>query len=196
MGLDSVELLMRFEKEFKKDIPNHYAESICTVGDIIHWFNNNLEIHLPDKKVENKILDLFKEGFSKLGLPNQFDFAHKLRDYLPKEGLSNTWNDLEKATRLSIPQLNPQDLTEKVIGEVKIWGLVISRPKKPILDMTFLRFIECVGALNYKRFVDFDTLSSVFEITIAVIGITHEQCGVDIDQIGVDSWLTKDLGID
>jgi hypothetical protein len=50
--------------------------------------------------------------------------------------------------------------------------------------------------LNYEKFVDFDNLTSLFEITIATIGLTQEQCGMDIDEIFVDSSFVNDLGLD
>jgi hypothetical protein len=57
MGLDSVELLMRFEKEFKKDVPDQDAGNISTVGDMANWFFNNLPIHQPDKRLRDTIIN-------------------------------------------------------------------------------------------------------------------------------------------
>ena len=62
--------------------------------------------------------------------------------------------------------------------------------------MNFYRFVECIGALNYQKFVDFDHLTSLFEITIATIGITQEQCQMDVDEIFVESSFAYHLGID
>ncbi len=196
MGLDSVELLMRFEKEFKKDVPDQDAGNISTVGDMANWFFNNLPIHQPDKRVRDTIINSLKDAFIKLNLRNNIDYEHTIGDIIPKNDLINTWKGLERELNLKIPELNPQDLTEKELKEVKVLGLTISRPKPPILDMEFHRFVECVGALNYEKFVDFDNLTSLFEITIAVIGITQEQCGIDIDEVFVDSSFTYDLGLD
>lgn len=196
MGLDSVELLMRFEKEFKKDVPDQDAENICTVGDMINWFYNKLTIYQPDKKVEDTIFNLLKNTFDKLNLQNDFNYENILRDFVPRNNLITIWKGLEVELNLKIPELNPQDLTEKELKGIKFLGLTISKPKPPILEMTFRRFIELIGALNYEKFVDFDNLTSLFEITIAVIGITQEQCGVDIDEVLFDSSFTNDLGID
>jgi len=38
MGLDSVELIMRFEKDFKKEVPDEDAATLSTVGDVANWF--------------------------------------------------------------------------------------------------------------------------------------------------------------
>ena len=196
MGLDSVELLMRFEKEFKKDVPDEDAATLYTVGDVANWFFNNLVIHSPDKGVKQQILDKLQLALQTLNPKAGFKENDVLRDFIPKENLKSFWNDLEYELKLKIPKLNPQDLTEEKLKELKVLGITISRPKQAVLDMQFSRFIECIGAMNYEKLVDFDTISSLFEITIAVIAITHEQCGVAIDEIFVTSSFTNDLGID
>ena len=40
-SLDTVELIMEFEKEFKISIPDDQAEKIATVGDAIAYIQNN-----------------------------------------------------------------------------------------------------------------------------------------------------------
>jgi acyl carrier protein len=40
-SLDTVELIMQFEKEFSIDIPDEQAEKIATVGDAIAYVENN-----------------------------------------------------------------------------------------------------------------------------------------------------------
>ena len=40
-SLDTVELIMEFEKEFNINIPDDQAEKIATVGDAISYIENN-----------------------------------------------------------------------------------------------------------------------------------------------------------
>jgi acyl carrier protein len=40
-SLDTVELIMEFEKEFNISIPDEQAETIATVGDAISYLENN-----------------------------------------------------------------------------------------------------------------------------------------------------------
>lgn len=40
-SLDTVELIMEFEKEFNLSIPDEEAEKIGTVGDAINYITNN-----------------------------------------------------------------------------------------------------------------------------------------------------------
>lgn len=41
-SLDTVELIMEFEKEFEVSIPDEQAESIQTVGDAISYLEQNI----------------------------------------------------------------------------------------------------------------------------------------------------------
>ena len=42
-SLDTVELIMEFEKEFNVSIPDEDAEKISTVGDAISYLNDNVK---------------------------------------------------------------------------------------------------------------------------------------------------------
>ena len=42
-SLDTVELIMEFEKEFNLNIPDEAAEKIVTVGDSITYLEENIE---------------------------------------------------------------------------------------------------------------------------------------------------------
>lgn len=42
-SLDTVELIMEFEKEFSIQIPDDQAEKISTVGDAIAYIKNNVK---------------------------------------------------------------------------------------------------------------------------------------------------------
>ncbi|MCO5234169.1 MAG: acyl carrier protein [Chitinophagales bacterium] len=43
-SLDTVELIMEFENEFKVSIPDEEAENINTVGDVISYLESNVSI--------------------------------------------------------------------------------------------------------------------------------------------------------
>ncbi len=42
-SLDTVELIMEFEKEFELSIPDEQAENIATVGNAITYLENNVK---------------------------------------------------------------------------------------------------------------------------------------------------------
>ncbi|MEL7003840.1 MAG: hypothetical protein AAFN93_14045, partial [Bacteroidota bacterium] len=80
--------------------------------------------------------------------------------------------------------------------ERQILGLTYYKPKSPFLNSSFERLIECIGALNYLELVDFDNITSLFEIRIAVMGITCGTTGVNAKEVFWESSFTSDLGID
>ena len=169
-----------------------YASRKQVAKYIKDWFIwvNAIDVYDKDYEIEFwDIVNIWEEDV-------EFKENDVLRDFIPKENLKSFWNDLEYELKLKIPKLNPQDFTEERLKELKVLGITISRPKQAVLDMQFSRFAECIGAINYEKLVDFDTMSSLFEITIATIAITHEQCGIAIDEIFVTSSFTNDLGID
>ena len=48
-SLDTVELIMEFEKEFEISIPDEDAEKITTVGDAINYISSKKNRHLSIK---------------------------------------------------------------------------------------------------------------------------------------------------
>lgn len=48
-GLDTVELVMQFEKEFNISIPDDKAESISTVGQIVDYIERQLAPEVRDE---------------------------------------------------------------------------------------------------------------------------------------------------
>lgn len=196
MGLDSVELLMQIEDEFKIKISDQDAQNIFTVGDMTNFIYQNSTMQLPDNCLKNQILNSIKSAFLLLEFPANFDLTNIVGEFLTKDDLKASWKKLEETLNLKLPELNPQDLKVEKIEGVKIFGFNIIRIKPPILDMTFERLIECIGAINYQDFIDFDNITNYFEILIAVMGITHLKSRVDIDEIFVSSSFVYDLGVD
>ncbi|MCP9764784.1 acyl carrier protein [Lacihabitans soyangensis] len=196
MGLDSVELLMQIEDEFKIKISDQDAQNISTVGDLANYIYQNSTFIFPNNCLKIRLLNSIKSALTVLEFPANLDLTNTVGEFLAKDDLKTTWKKLEETLNLKLPELNPQDLKVEKIEDVKIFGFNIIRIKPPILDMTFERLIECIGALNYQDFIDFDNITSFFEILIAVIGITHLKSGVDVDEIFTSSSFTYDLGID
>jgi acyl carrier protein len=192
MGLDSVDLLVRFEREFKKEAPDKVAEEMYTVGDVANWFYHNLTIQMPEKNLKEEIFDLVKNTFRKLKLSEDLTFTQQLHEVIPKENVESIWKKLEENLQLKMPKING------MIDEIKILGVSLykPKPKTSILECDFERFIECIGAMNYQKLVNFEHITSKFEIEMAVMGITYDQIGVDIEEIFLDSSFTKDLGVD
>jgi hypothetical protein len=56
--------------------------------------------------------------------------------------------------------------------------------------------IDCICGLNYEQLLDFGHLTSRYEVMVAVMAITGDKSGVEIQSIFWDSSFTMDLGMD
>ena len=185
MGLDSVELLMTFEKKFKLDIPDAVAEEIATVGDMTEWLFSMIQLNKPNKYIQEKILDSIKEALAKSNLVELIEFSTKLNNIFPFDNRKETWNLFEQNLSITLPKLSKKELISN------------NKSTKPsFFDSDINRLTECIGALNYNKLVDFDNITSKFEVMLAVMGITLELSGVDVTEIYYDSRFVYDLGID
>ncbi|MBT34421.1 MAG: hypothetical protein CMO01_32560 [Thalassobius sp.] len=196
MGLDTVELIMAFEDKFNVQISDADAGKVSTVSDVIEWLCAKLNIDSEQSELKDTLFSKVNTAFFDLGfITESLEWKTKLKEVLPKEEVEKHWNNIEYLITYKLPKLNKSDLG---ILEKKrsFLGMTIFDSKSPFLDNDVERFIDCIGALNYKRLIDFSSLSDVFEVKIAVIGITMEHSGVDIDEIFLTSTFTGDLGMD
>ena len=97
---------------------------------------------------------------------------------------------------LKTPKLNRKDLGKKSSVRTNLINKIFQRQRPALLSHNFERLIEWVGALNYKQFVDPKNVTSLFDVTIVVMYLTYDRCGVNIDEIFWESSFTSDLGID
>ena len=63
-------------------------------------------------------------------------------------------------------------------------------------SVTVGEFVAAVCAKNYEKLLDRKNIKSVFDIYIAVVGITVDKTGVDYFEISPEKSFTSDLGID
>jgi acyl carrier protein len=196
MGLDSVDLIITFEQKFKIEIPDQAAEGIGTIGQMATWLYQHLPLHPPERDLEGEILARLDQAFSQLGLPPVRDPTARLVDLLPPEGITTTWQALPTALGLALPTLNDIDLKKSPQIWLRRLGLPPWRPKRGVLASTVAELAQHICVLNYHQLIDFDRFSSQYEIMVAVMGITHELCGVEPSEMHRDSSFTNDLGID
>ncbi|MCU0353222.1 MAG: acyl carrier protein [Cytophagales bacterium] len=196
MGLDSVELIIEFEKRFQVEIPDIEWEQAATVGQVAE----KVKQYKTLKPIRR---DLFSEIYNKT-LATLHDLYPEippisqktlLKDVFQPENLNHQWNEFENRLGLKIPSLNKADFGAKS-SEIVLFGIVWSRLKPPFLASSIGRLVDCICGLNYKQFIDFENISSDYEIIVAVCGITHETCGVSIEEIYPNSSFTNDLGLD
>lgn len=197
MGMDSVELLMRLEEVFGKEVPDVEAENIATVEQMVDWFYKNLVIHSNTKSSKDQILDKVNQTFKSLGLTAYpIKETEVLYNVFPKSNLKSTWKSFGELMSCIMPKLQKADFMEKAPNDNKILGIRYRKTKSTFLSNNMERLIYCIGALNYMDFVNLDILTSRFDIEIVVMGVIVEQVGIEIDEIYLNSSFTSDLGID
>ncbi len=130
MGLDSVELIMEFEKAFEIRIPDQEAEKLRTVGEVHNYIWNRLD-NYHSNKCNSQILfyKLRKHCTEEFGLPkNSFQTDGKINDVFPKENRRKVYRDFEKRFQLQLPSL---ELTKAwnylltIVGVISIIGSLL-----------------------------------------------------------------------
>jgi acyl carrier protein len=192
MGLDTVELLMSFERYFSLEVPNATAETIYTVGDIATWLSQQLGVAgLRQSAVRATVAgQLLKE------LSSSCSEATPLCQLLPDaDALKTCRHTLREHAGLILPPLSPlraepvtPSLWERLAGQ--------ALPSTPHwYTRTLAELIDWVIAFNYDTLL-VRPLASQYEVEQAVIGLTSDQSGVPVEEIRLQSSFTNDLGMD
>lgn len=184
MGLDSVDLLMEFEKKFQFDLPIEIAIDILTIKDMTDYI-------VQLKNLGNKDSDILKnrkEGILIL-LRNvlQCDLkeSDKISEYLDKS-TSEKWKKLRNSTSYKIQK--------PYYG-----GFVLPPFYKPQYlwsDLSVSDFIDGILIYNFNEWVDFENPSCWSEIYYGVAGITADRIGVHVYEVQPHKSFAYDLRID
>lgn len=169
MGLDSVELVMEFEKAFDMRIPDQEAEKLRTVGDVHNYIWNRLE-NWHSNKCNSQALfyKLRKYCIEQFGVPkNSFQTDRSINDLFPKEERRKKYFEAAKSMYLEFPSLilsKPWNIFLNTVGFISILGsfvLVIilcfffSYSKWlfliPVAGLLFTLFVSSL--LNPKRII-------------------------------------------
>ncbi|RSK35315.1 acyl carrier protein [Hymenobacter metallilatus] len=202
MGLDTVELVVKFEKYFQIQIPNRVAESIYTVADAAAVIARLK--HLPADPARTaayyqlltRLLDCLHPGYSPAteatlltdldlldtNLTQAQPLAHCLQLHMPdlpraawEPGLPGWWQRLFGSGKdESVP--DPPPLSPD-------WA------RTTVADLT-----EWLLAQNYAQLLP--QPATLYEVQRAVIGITCAKCGVPVPEIKLADSFTDDLGMD
>ena len=198
MGLDTVELIMSFERHFKLEIPDSAAENIRTVGDMAAWLSRELglagqhqsAVRLAVWAQLRAVLD------TSAGEPIAYFEATLLHEVFPsRQQLANYRQQLSSRYGLRLPDLMPPPITPKApsLWE-KIWGRPLwSPPSWP--TQTLAELTDWTVAINYEQLLHLP-LASQYEVEQTVIGITSYSSGVPVEEIQLQSSFTDDLGMD
>jgi acyl carrier protein len=192
MGLDTVELVMSFERYFGLAVPDSEAENINTVGDMAAWFSQQLGVAgLHDSAVRTTVAEQLLDE-----LPPGATEATPLRQLLPDAQVINGyWYTLRNRYGLVLPPLLAPPATP---APPSLWERLTGRqlPKAPHWHtQTLAELIDWTIAANYEILL-VPPLTSQYEVTQVIIGITSYSSGVPVEEIRLHSSFTNDLGLD
>jgi acyl carrier protein len=193
MGLDSVELLVRFEKYFEVDVPDTVAETLCTPADVAAWISQHLAIpataHLPSREaVEQQLKALFEAHAP--------DAKTELADLLPTgEAWAQYTQRLADQAGWQLPEIGwlRPPRARGWLNQLFGWTTTIKQPDPnpyrfaDLIDWTLARNHELLLAKPWQN---------QYEVLQAIIGITSDSSGVEVSEIRPDSRFVYELGID
>jgi acyl carrier protein len=193
MGLDSVELLVRFEKYFEVDVPDAVAETLATPADVADWISQCLALpaernSLSREGVERHLEALFA-GFAPTA-------DTRLADLLPT---GEVW--LQYAQRLAdqvgwqLPEIGwlQPPRARGWLNQLFNWTTSVAPPDPN--PYCFADLIDWTLARNYDLLVA-KPWHNQYEVLQAIIGMTSDSSGVKVSEIKPSSHFVYDLGID
>ena len=111
MGLDSVELIMEFERYFKLNIPDRGAEQMYRINDVVHYLSSVKELKQETEEICISLQQCFAP-FLKLNATDPVfrQYKHTDKDF---------WKQLEVHTRLKIAL--PRSIAGKQIEDLNFF---------------------------------------------------------------------------
>jgi acyl carrier protein len=193
MGLDSVELLVRFEKYFEVDVPHAVAEQLLTPDDVATWASQFLGIsallNSPAQEVVARQLEkLFAAHAPVADTP--------LADLLPNgEVWAQYAQQLASQVGWQLPEIGwlRPPRARGWLNQLFNWMTTVAPPEPN--TYRFADLIDWVLARNYQLLIA-KPWQSRYEVLQAIIGITSDSSGLDVSEIKYSSRFTLDLGID
>jgi acyl carrier protein len=193
MGLDSVELLVRFEKYFEVEVPDAVAETLFTPADTAAWISQQLAILATAHSTSRETVE---EQLRVLFAAHAPDAKTKLASLIPTgEAWAQYAERLADQAGWQLPEIGwlQPSRARGWLNQLFDWATSITPP-----DPNLYRFAELIDwtlARNYELLLT-KPLQNQYEVLQAVIGITSDSSGVEVSEIKPDSSFTRDLGID
>ncbi len=186
MGLDSVELIIAFEKYFKVDIPDREAEKMYGISDVVDYLASIKDLKSEDEEISVLLQHKFA-SLLKLQLVDPI-----FRQYNNKD--EEFWKLLKMNTGLKI--VVPKSLTERQIEALNFFQKLFYKKPDYITDqINYKRFLEVIAYINYETLVNPAQCNTREAVTVAVAGITIKLNGLDPYEVYPDSRFVDDLGI-
>jgi hypothetical protein len=194
MGLDSVELLMEWERYFNIEIPDLVAEKINTVQNAVDAISTVLNISIDNADLKDNIFDRLQNAISKSGLTNSSINQSDLVSKLFPDSNKQTWTVIQNYLGLEIPV--PLDSTNDNSFKSKVLTMISWTPKFKYAELTFSELTDIICGNNCNSLIDAKLIKTKYEIYIVLMAITVDKIGIDIYEFKPDKTFTGDFGID
>jgi len=193
MGLDSVELLVCFERYFEVEVPDVVAEKLSTPDDVATWisqcFNIPTTASSPSQEVVARQLQvLFAE--------NAPVTDTRLSDLLPDgEAWAHYAQQLINQVGWQLPEIGwlRPPRARGWLNQLFNWLTTVTPPDPN--RYCFADLVDWTLARNYQLLLT-KPWQNQYEVLQAVIGMTSDSSGIEISGIKPDSRFVYDLGID
>lgn len=177
MGLDSVELLVRFERYFEVDVPDAVAEKLYTPADVAAWISQQLGI---TANVVSPGQEVVMQQLQTLFAAHALSAKTNLADLLPTgEAWAQCARQLADQTNWQLPEIGwlQPPRTRGWLNQLFDWATNITPP-----DPNLYRFADLVDwtlARNYELLLT-KPWQNQYEVLQAIIGITSDSSGVEV----------------
>lgn len=195
MGLDSVELVMYIEELFDIQISNVEAERIATPNEIADLISQKIILNKSDRCKSQILFYILRDyvdvnfGYAK----EEFMPSTIIGLFLPKENRIKHWEGMSLSLGLELPALSTDDLNDEANALQKLRGKMFSDVS--VADKSVRTLVSWIVSLNYDKLIHLDNIFNNSEIRSIVIGAISEHQGIDVKEIGGNSRISHDLGI-
>jgi acyl carrier protein len=193
MGLDTVELIVVFERHFGVEIPDSAAASISSVGEMAAWLGQQVGTTQQRGSVVRETVAV---QLRQLLAPMPDTEATPLLQLLPNRAAQARYAaQLLARHGLKLPELLATAPRQPTGWLARLFGSNQLPPKPALATSTLGDLIDWTVALNYEELLR-PPYRSQYEVEQAVIGLTSDKCGVEVPEIRLTSSFTNDLGMD
>jgi acyl carrier protein len=192
MGLDTVELVYSLEQYFSCEIPDAVSEKLYTVGDVATWFGQQLGVAGQRHSAVRAAVatQLLAE------LPADTSEGTPLSQVLPNAQVLKLYrNAIRSRHSLLLPRLIA---APDIFAMPSLWERLTGRQLTQAPHwhtQTLAALIDWTVARNYEKLL-LPPLASQYEVEQAIIGLTSDKSGVEVEAIRLNSSFVNDLGMD
>ena len=190
MSLDSVALIVEFEKYFSIQIPDASAGKVSTVQDAVNCISRLRNVSDERPVLRDHVFTDLRKAISASGLSKcQVNQADLVSNVLPDTS-SQTWKLISEALGLEIP------LPSKNNPGTSWWSKIIPAFQFDYNQLTFSQLTDVICARNHGRLIDRNNISTSYEVYIAIMAITVDCTGIDFYEMSLEKTFAGDFGID